>query len=155
MVLQGLGYRLAFWIGVAGMAGLVGTGLVAELASGRLPSLEQDPLVRARALAGGDPAAEIDGLRAFASLQPRDASAYMKLGTALAKQGDDAGAIQAFEAALTLEPVPAGAHSKLATLYLRNGRPLEAREQARIAVERGAWVNDRLLRRLGIARPGS
>lgn len=147
------GYRLAFWIGVAGMGAVVATGLARELASGRLPSLEQDPLARARQLAAGDRQALLAEYRDFAALQPRDAQAYMKLGTTLARHGDEPGAIEAFEAAVALHPVPAGAHSKLATLYFNQGRVQEAREQARLAVARGALINDRLLRRLGVARP--
>ena len=153
MAAHGFGYRLTLWIGLAGMAGAVATGLGSKLASGGLPTLDVDPLVRARGLLEGDREAWEAEHRDFVAIQPRDATAYVRLGTLLAKHGDEAGAIEAFEAAIALHPVPGGAHSKLASLYFNRRRIAAAREQAELAVERGAWVNDALLRKLGVARP--
>jgi len=151
----GIGYRLCFWLGMLGWAGLVLGGTVSEwIASGAPPSLEQHPLQRALAdTLESDVARRIAEHRAYAAIQPRDAKAFVKLGTALARAGDDAEAIRAFETAISLPPVPPGAHSKLAALYARSGRVDEARDQARIAIEGGAAMNPRLLRKLGLSGP--
>jgi Flp pilus assembly protein TadD len=154
-VIAAIGYRLCFWLGSGGMAALVVAGLASQwIATGTPPSLEQHPLERALAeTLESDSAGRIAEHRAYAAIQPRDAKAFMKLGTTLAHNGDDAEAVRAFETAISLRPVPAGAHSKLATLYFRTGRIDAAREQARIAVERGAAVNPGLLRKLGVKGP--
>jgi cytochrome c-type biogenesis protein CcmH/NrfG len=154
-VVAGIGYRLCFWLGVGGMASLIVAGIASQwIATGSPPSLEQHPVQRALAeTLESDSARRISEHRAYAAIQPRDAKAFMKLGTTLAHNGDDAEAMRAFETAISLHPVPAGAHSKLATLYFRTGRVDAAREQARIALERGAAVNPGLLRKLGIQGP--
>lgn len=154
-MVAGIGTRLCFWLGTLGLGALVIGGMLSQwIATGAPPSLEQNPLQRALAeTLESDTAGRIAELRAYAAIQPRDAKAYMKLGTTLAHAGDDAEAIRAFETAISLHPVPAGAHSKLATLYYRTGRVDAARVQAQLAIEGGAAVGPGLRRKLGLDGP--
>ena len=142
--------RLLLSIGVAAFVASTALGLATALRStGRPPRLLVDPLVEAqREFAGRDRERWIHEARSLTEIQPRNLGAFLALGRALADAERDAEAIAAYETALALGLVPPVAHAQLARLYYREGDLESAREQARIARERGVSLSGEFLRAL-------
>jgi cytochrome c-type biogenesis protein CcmH/NrfG len=147
-----IAYRIAFAIGMAALGGSLALGLAqAFRRSGGPPPLLVDPLVVAqREFAGRDPQRWIAEARSLTQIQPRNLGAFLALGRALSEARRIHPAIRAYETALSLGPVPPVAHAQLARLYYRSGDLEAAREQVRLARERGVSLSSDFLRALGL-----
>jgi tetratricopeptide (TPR) repeat protein len=148
----GAAYRISFALGAGGVLACIAAGAVSRIVeTGRPPSLMQHPLEPVRdALAVGRGEGFAAEHRMFVAIQARDARVYPRVADALVRSGDDASATEVLERALELRPLPPVVHAMLATLYARQGRLLEAREQARQALAQGEAVRPQLLRKLGL-----
>lgn len=146
-------YRIVFAVGVAGFAAALCLGVAHSLRhSGLPPALLVDPLVAAeREFAGADPERWIAEARSLTEIQPRNLGAFLALGRALAEARRFEAAIDAYERALALGAPPPVAHAQLARLYYRRGDAAAAREQARIAQERGVALSPEFLRAIGLS----
>jgi cytochrome c-type biogenesis protein CcmH/NrfG len=145
-------YRVAFAIGVAAFGASLALGLAQAFRSrGRPPPLLVDPLVVAqREFAGRDPERWIAEARSLTEIQPRNLGAFLALARALSEAHRLDPAIRAYETALSLGPVPPVAHAQLARLYYRRGDLDAAREQVRLAQQRGVSLSGEFLRALGL-----
>jgi cytochrome c-type biogenesis protein CcmH/NrfG len=150
-------YRIVFAIGAAAFGASLALGLAQAFRSrGRPPPLLVDPLVVAqREFAGRDPERWVAEARSLTEIQPRNLGAFLALGRALSEAQRFDAAIRAYETALSLGPVPPVAHAQLARLYYRRGDLDAAREQVRLAQQRGVSLSGEFLRALGLdAGPG-
>lgn len=86
-------------------------------------------------LRGGKPAESVDRLRRAAAHQPDDARIQSALGRALESTGDLDGAIASYVRATTLDAGNADDWFRLGESYRKTGRPEEAREAWRRALE--------------------
>jgi predicted Zn-dependent protease len=135
-------YRGLFLLGSAAffLSAAVGLayGLVTEH---RLPPVEAE----------GNLLRSLEDHRAFAKIKPRNPVALMVLGDALIQAGERDEAVGVLERALRLRSAPPGVNQRLARLYYEQGRIEPARRQARLAYRRGAPIDPRLLKALGLA----
>ncbi len=93
----------------------------------------------------------LDLLERAVQANPEDTELRFRNGTALARAGRPAEAALEFERILQRGAAPPGVHANLAFLYEELGRPDEARDQARLALERTPRDTqlENLLQRLG------
>ena len=137
-------YRAVFAIGVGAFGLFFASGFVWEVAGERrAPPIEGEGAV----------ARSLEDHARFASIQPGNPYAFVIWGSALEERGDLNGAIEIYERGLELRPTIGPIHAGLADLYYRKGRFDDAREQVKRAYQRGAPVDDRLMRQLNLEVP--
>jgi Tfp pilus assembly protein PilF len=129
-------YRAAFLIAAAIMALSSLAGIVrSTLATRRLPSLAQDPLLEGRRLAalGSHRAARDEFQRALA-VYPFDTSFTEEVGEALLSSGDPANALVVLARARAERPGSAHTHVRIGRALLVQGRLREAEDAFRMAL---------------------
>lgn len=118
--------KLVFWV----LTVFIGVSLMGS--SVVWSGLFSTPPAPTEPAAGGErsqPSATLDELAKIVEANPRDVSAYLRLGAACLEQGEVDRAVAAYEKVLALDPGNVAARLSLSEIYLSQEKPDEALAQ--------------------------